>query len=208
MNWDLEQDLHIDLSDTGATVLDVSANGLQDRSREIVWRVGDNFDLNIFLYDRTSTTPSTPVELPEDRYILLGAKLSTDGVVSGSALFGAASFEKATKNSKTCYRAAIPLDDPALASALSGKASIQVQVDLEFENGSNTRRITKSFNVTIKPESFANSYTPVPATPEYPSPEAIITTTDMNGVTIERDEVTGNRWLCADGVRILELVRP
>jgi hypothetical protein len=200
MSWDLTHSLRVDISDQGSTLIEVNANGVADRQRELIWRAGDNFDLILFLHDRTATDPTVPVALPANRYILLGAKLSTNGVISGNALFGADSFVEVTVGTETGYQCAIPLDDSGLATAISGKASITVQVDLEFENADNSRRLTKSFDVTIKPESFADSFTPVPATPVYPAPSALVTTADVaSGIVLTKGE-GGELIITVDGI--------
>lgn len=178
MSWSIRQRWYLDLSQKGNKVLlDVEDNGVADRTKDLVQRLADCFDLELMFIDRA--IDDAIVALPETYAIILAGKLSTNGVVSGDVLFSATGFVPFDDAGDTGYRAALDLNTTELETALGDNASIDVQVDVEIQNGDNTRRITLSFVVKVMPQSYAGEGSPTPAEPVYPAPENIITISDI-----------------------------
>lgn len=178
MSWNIEQTLHLDLSQKGSAVLlEKTETGVSDRTRELAFRLADCFTLKLFFIDRATAEAIVP--LPAGFQIVLAGKLSVGGVISGSVLFSAMPFTEFDVDGDKGYSATLDLNTSELATEMDGEASIDVQIDVEIQNADNSRRITLSFVAKIKPQSYAGEGSPTPAEPLYPAPSVLLTTANI-----------------------------
>lgn len=200
MSWDIRQRIFIDLAQWGAGhLLDFEASTARDRSGSFQIHLADCFLLQVCFVDR-SVSNTALVSLPSGYQIVVAGKKLTSSAPAGDVLFNASGFGAFTDGSITGYEAVLDANTAEFSAALGSASEIDIQLDVEIQNGANTRRITLPIACKGLPQSYAGEGSPTPAEPVYPSPSAIRTTDDMaDGIVLTKGP-GGELVITVDGI--------
>lgn len=135
---------------------------------------GDELLLKLFFRRRGAAgAASTAVQLATGANIVFAAKKHGE-LTETTLLFSAASFVETGTGDDLHYEAALNLATSELEADMTGDA-LSVRVDVEVQNGGNTRRLTYQFDMAISPQVYGGEADPTPGTPTYPNPDLIVT---------------------------------
>lgn len=148
-----------------------ASSALQDTPRVAQ---SDIFLLKLYFRKRGATTaPSTTADVDPGAIVFAGKKADNLGALT--LLFSAIDFVAVGAEDDAHYEAVLDLTSDELSGAFGTEKSITARVDVELQNGDNTRRLTYQFDMIVSRQAYGGEANPMPGTPAYPPPSSLLT---------------------------------
>lgn len=171
MSFSRVYDLYVDVAKPGGPACLLNGTSGAQRTAAPEWMEGDSFVLRVHFREVGGLAVTTSaVELATGDELILAAKTS---ISATELLFSATSWTKVSASGDIYYQTTLNLNTTEMGTALTG-ASLSAVIDLEVQNSDNTSRITFRFNATVNKAVYDGESDPVPGTPDYPSPSAVM----------------------------------
>jgi hypothetical protein len=168
MSWDRTLLQYIDITRTGGEPCLLEGKFSSDRRAVPAFIEGDDFPLKLLFRQRaTDGGASTPITLEAGSHIIYAGK-ARGGQDATVPLFATTSFTVDGTSDDLGYLGIVDLNTTELHTALYGKASIDVEIDVEVQNADNTQRISFRITATVKRESYKDGDLPTPVYPSFP----------------------------------------
>jgi hypothetical protein len=182
MSWSRALDLFINNGQTLDYVLLRSLVDMGAADRPLLVG-GDRFLFRLwFIEPSISGGAPTIVALSQDAQIVVAGRISLAGAV---ILFAATGFAAVNSLGGLHYEAEVNLNTDEITAALGNDIAMLCAVEVQVQSPDNTERRTKQFTARLNRSGFAGLLSPTPSTPEYPTPDVLLTN-GMDTANIKR----------------------